>query len=75
MSDIELVLESEPLELVIADESLRLDITQTVLDIPTPDTVGQVLYARLATVFTVETPLTSSAGWLVGASGVLLIVG
>lgn len=43
--------------------------------LPAATAEGQVLFAADGSSFTVETPLTSSAGWLLNEDGVLLVVG
>ena len=43
-------------------------------NLPTPVNIGQVLFAKSATEFTVEQPLTTAQGWLVNEEGTLLIV-
>lgn len=43
--------------------------------LPVPVNVGQVLFAKTASEFTVEQPLTTAQGWLVNEEGTLIIVG
>jgi len=42
--------------------------------LPTPVNIGQVLFAKTATTFSVEQPLTTAQGWLVNEEGTLLVV-
>jgi hypothetical protein len=42
--------------------------------LPVPVQVGEVLYAAVVGVFSVELPITSIGGWLVNNDGILLIV-